>query len=349
MAKNNGNKSSGAVVDRPNNGLVAIPPADTGIQPAQVEQSPIVKMSGGANMAEAGRGILLQQYYKLRKAEPVARDGTDPEGVHDMRVATRRLRAALKVLEETVYNPEQTARLRRQLRGLANALGETRDTDVFLEHLNHYAEQLPQEETVGLEVLREELLRRRVVSRQHMLKVLDNPKTEKLLRKLEKFVTTAGAGVVEPEVEEHEVGATLVRHFAGSAVWRRYEEVLSYETAIKPDTPIEVLHRLRVACKRLRYTLEFFQEALPVTVKTLHKQLIEVQDDLGAMHDHQVAIALSEELLRDHPEDSALRKYEDSRLADIQRLRDDFMTKWQTLAGSNYRKQLASALAGITA
>lgn len=347
MARNNGNKSITVVQDKPKGeAILIIPSQAVEIAPSSPPLPQTVAMTAGASMAEAGRGLLYNQLQKLRKAEPIAREGSDPEGVHDMRVATRRLRAALKVLEETVYDRKQTARYRKELRGLANALGVTRDADVFMEHLNVYTAMLPDVERAGLEPLHRELESRRTQGRKEMLKVLDNARTEKLLRKLEHFAATPGAGVADRETEQDEIAPSLVRHFAGSAIWRRYEEVLAYETAIGPGTPIEVLHRLRVACKRLRYTLEFFQDALPSGVKTAQKQLVEVQDDLGALHDHQVAIELCESLLRSRPDDLPLRTYQSSRTKDIERIRLEFNPHWQTLTGAAYKRQLATALAG---
>ncbi len=348
MARATHSKANGLVLDRP----VVLPtvpePTELPVVP-EVEVQPAhngVEMTAGANMAEAGRGILYHQLSKLRKAEPVAREGSDPEGVHDMRVATRRLRAALQVLGETVYDSKLTGRYRKDLRKLANALGETRDSDVFLEHLNQYIAQLPEADQAGMEPLRQEIESRRTAGRKAMLKLLDNTKTEKLLQKLEHFVNKEGAGLAGKSVDEAEAAPSLVRHFAGSAIWRRYEEVLAYETVMGPQTSVVVLHRLRVACKRLRYTVEFFQDALPTGVKQVHQQLVEAQDELGVLHDHQVAIELSEKLLEDNPGDTVLQTYHDKRQAEMEQIRAQFPAQWQNLISATYRRQLATILAG---
>src|SRR5690349_13813387 len=140
MAHKNGTKPSGAVLDQAVEQATPLAPEQPETAPEEVSEPAheFVEMKAGENMAEAGRGFLHHQLVKLRKAEPVAREGIDPEGVHDMRVATRRLRAALQLLGETVYDTQITGRYRKRLRRLANALGETRDTDVFLEHLKDY-------------------------------------------------------------------------------------------------------------------------------------------------------------------------------------------------------------------
>ena len=57
--------------------------------------------------------------------------------------------------------------------------------------------------------------------------------------------------------DDHRV---LVRHFAASVLLRRYESVLAYEVVV--PAPVDVLHRLRVAIKKLRYAVDFFADVL---------------------------------------------------------------------------------------
>jgi CHAD domain-containing protein len=304
---------------------------------------PSVPMRPGESLAEAGRAVLLKHLEKLRNNEQLTREG-NPDGVHDMRVATRRLRAGLKVLEKTVYDEDRIGKFRRKLRTLANALGDTRDSDVFLEHLERYATTLPSEKLVEIEPLRQAITERRESGLRHILRTLDDKDTAKLLNKLETFLTTPNEGVRRPSKDTNEATPMLVRHFSGSAIWELYEEVLAYETRLPAE--IEVLHRLRVACKRLRYTLEFFEEALPSQTKGLIKQLVVVQDHLGALHDHQVAIERVERLEKQHPDDMSLVDYAALRSNERDQLHSQFETLWLKLSGPDFRRSLASALAG---
>ena len=313
---------------------------------APEEEDQGVPMTLDSSMAEAGRTILADYLHKLEKAEPVAREGSDPEGVHDMRVATRRLRASLELLEETVYDSQETKRYRKQLRGLAQALGNTRDADVFLQNLEEYRSKLSEEDQAGIEPLYHEIKQRQTRSRKAMLKTLDNRKTRKLLKKLKTFVETPESGVVKQPRDPHEVVPFLVKHFVASTVWRRYEEVLAYEAVVSQDTSVAVLHRLRVAAKHMRYTVEYFQDALPATVKTLHKQLVDIQDHLGDLHDDQVAIELCEHLLKANPEDAPLRTYQSIRAAHLEQVRQKFLPEWHSLTNGTYKTRLATALKG---
>ncbi len=362
MARRNGTKASveadvpvGVLVNPASPLETVVPQIEvevSGEEPTQTatfeehhQPDPAVPMTMSADMAEAGRSILVHHLDKMAKAEPVARDGSDPEGVHDLRVATRRLRASLKVLEETCYDPARTRRFRQNLRGLAQALSDTRDSDVLLEHLDHYRAQLGEEDQAGLEPLHRDLLTHQARSRKTMLKSLDSSRTHKLLRKLEHFAGTPGLGVRRHRVSD-EVKPSQVGHFVASTVWRRYEAMLAYETVIHAATPEPVLHRLRVAAKQLRYTLEFFEEALPPTLKTLQKQLVETQDILGTLHDHYVAIELCERLLKGHPDDSPLRAYQSQRATEMESLKTNFLPHWQNLVGNTFKSRLATALKG---
>jgi CHAD domain-containing protein len=292
--------------------------------------------------------VILRNLDKLAEAEPVARDGSDPEGVHDMRVATRRLRAALQVLEDTaVADPALTRRFRRRLRGLANSLGETRDADVFLGNLEQYAEGLPPEEAAGLGPLRQAIAARRARGRKAMLAELDAKATRRLLARIRAWAEK-GAEPVGKDKRGRDDGQmpepVWVRHFAHSAVWRRYEEVLAYETAM-PSPPVPVLHQLRISGKRLRYTLEFFQEGMGPATKDLLKQLITVQDRLGELQDAEVAVLAIDELARKKKGTSALQAYRDFRRDQQEQLVGGFRPEWEALTGAGFRERLGRTLA----
>lgn len=315
---------------------------------AKAEEKDKDAITGATSMVEAGRDYVAAQLKKMREAEPTAREGKDREGVHDMRVATRRLRENLRLLGETVFNPVETDALRKELKKLAATLGEARDTDVFLEHLDTYDAQLPVDQRAGLEPLRKVLHKRYKRSHKALRKLLDDPKLEKLYDNLEKFSKAKKVIADSTDLDNPEVAPSLVRHFAGSFIWRRYEAVLAYDTEIGPETSEETLHRLRISFKRLRYTIEFFEEALSPTIKNLHDQLVQAQDDLGAIHDDFAAnLYLSQTVLDTKKPDEALLKYRDSRDIDSRKMRQDFLQRWKSLSGPKFKKQLATEIANL--
>lgn len=72
----------------------------------------------------------------------------------------------------------------------------------------------------------------------------------------------------------------------------RLEEMYNWESYVDNPFNIRELHDLRIAAKRLRYTLEIFEEVLPEASKSIIKELEQIQDELGALHDSDVMIAL---------------------------------------------------------
>ena len=72
----------------------------------------------------------------------------------------------------------------------------------------------------------------------------------------------------------------------------RLEEMFNWDRYVDNPYNIRELHDLRIAAKRLRYTLEIFEEVLPEASKSIVKELTQIQDELGALHDSDVMIAL---------------------------------------------------------
>ena len=107
-------------------------------------------MTPTADLAEAGRGVLRKHWLKLLKTEDGVRRG-DMEAVHDMRVATRRLRSALRDFMP-LMDKRPSKRVRKELKRLADALGAVRDQDVALvalEALQNEAEDEAIKEGIG--------------------------------------------------------------------------------------------------------------------------------------------------------------------------------------------------------
>ncbi len=299
-----------------------------------------------ADLAEAGRTVLAQHLQKLHTAWPIARAGEDPEGVHQMRVATRRLRAVLAALAETVYDPAEVRKLRRGLRIWATALGEVRDPDVFLAALDSSAAALPAEATAQLAPLRAVLVERRERGRKGMLNLLDSKKTAAFAQRLDAFVLTEGAGVRESTAEEAEQERTLVRHWAGTLLWSHYERVRAYEGGLDAAAFI-TLHHLRIEIKHLRYTLELFRAALGDEAAALHKQLVAAQDHLGEIQDAQVAIDLVDQVLLEHPDATPLQTYRAQRVSERDQLAASASEVVGQIIGLPFRRRLASLISKL--
>jgi triphosphatase len=229
---------------------------------------------------EVAFAILRRHFAAMLAHEPGVRLGEDPEELHDMRVATRRLRAALKLYSDVL--PKRSERYERDLRWVAGALGEVRDLDVHLQRLSEEASANGEvlEEIVAL--LRE----RRVEARRRMLEALDSNRYERLLAS---FSGTLRRGrSPTPTAPVLEAAPDLLRD--------RYKKVRKRANTLREDSPPEHFHELRKKGKRLRYALEPLQEIYGKPAQKMVKLLKEIQDDLGDHQDLIVAAGLMEEL-----------------------------------------------------
>lgn len=303
-------------------------------------------MQADALLAEAGRSILAEHLLHLFDHLPIAREGSDPEGVHQTRVAMRRMRSVLAVLGETVYNPEQVRKLRKGLKALAGVQGPVRDADVFLMAFDEYAADITPEEQAELKPLYEIQHQRRQAGRQAMLKMFDSKNTARFLAELTHFVTTPGEGVLLRQKHEDAVPRQLVRDFASSILWNCYEDVRAYESAMA-DAPATTFHRMRIDVKRLRYNFNLFRLAFGEGFKKWRKILGDVQDHLGDLNDAAVATELLDEVLEAHPNNQALQAYHDSRVAIHDELWHGAPAAIAPLLDITFRKQLASLLAEL--
>ncbi|HEX3269797.1 MAG TPA: CHAD domain-containing protein [Ktedonobacterales bacterium] len=276
---------------------------------------------------------------KYHKREHEARAGDDPEGVHDVRVAVRRLRSALALLESAPgFDADDLKRWRKRLKGLAAALGAVRDLDVQLERLSAYRETHP-ELRDGLQPIWDEMTHERDKARGEMLDALDDDKIRDTLKTLHGFATE------QPE-EDSDDETILVRHFAGGAVWRRYEDVLRHECQL-PTESAPVLHEIRIACKRQRYALEMFAHAFGSHADPLIALLVTVQDCLGAHQDCVVARGYLERSQAEASDQRALAVYDDALATEQIALRAQFRRLWAQLSGKAFRRDFAALIAAL--
>lgn len=299
------------------------------------------------SLGEAGRKVLRMHLARMLHFEAGTRSGKDPEDLHKMRVATRRMRGAWRVFEGA-YRPKVQRRYLRELRTIARALGEVRELDVLLEDLESHIGQLPQPGRAAIEPLRSSWRGEREAARKRLIARLDSKQYREFVDDYLAFTESPGdAEVLTPLGQPN-----LVRHTAGSRILAAYERVRAYETIIT-WADVRTLHALRIEGKRLRYTLEYFAEVLPVTSRSLIAQVTEMQDHLGLMNDADVAATVTRDWLNRYaphlPAGSreAVGLYLDSRDADVERLRRSFRPIWRRITGRSFRRALGIAITQI--
>lgn len=297
------------------------------------------EVAGTVTLADVTREALLKQLRRLDKALPVAQAGEDPEGVHDVRVAVRRMRTMLDVLAGAPGADRRSlTELRRRLRKPARRLGTVRDLDVLLERVAAYTTDHPQH-AADIERFRRVLEARRQRAREKMLDYLGSGALTAILQEVDTFASG------EPQFGQ-DGEQTTVAQFAGGAIWVRYEEVLQFGSAVR-ERDVERLHALRIACKHLRYTLEFFEEELGTGAEVLIEALRRSQDELGSLHDAVVTHDLLEAVIAKHGDSDGLVAYAADLITERERRIDAAKPVWRQLSGSIFRQQLASLIGGL--
>lgn len=296
-------------------------------------------------ISEAGRKILYFHFWRMLSHEAGARKGTDVEELHDMRVAVRRMRAALDLFEP-YFKRKTYARFAARLRRTARVLGRVRDLDVLLAHARTYLETLGPDHTGDLDPLLNHWQRELAQARSSMLAYLDGVKYADWVRDFAHFLTTPGDGVRRRK----EFCPTLVRHLAPELIYARWGQVQAFGPFLPGASPA-TLHALRIACKRLRYTLEFFRGVLGADVETVIDWLIRLQDYLGELHDADVTNTLLGEFLFAAQTDSGqviapgVAAYMACQQRKLQNLIAEFGPLWNEFNQPAVRHALANAVA----
>jgi CHAD domain-containing protein len=236
--------------------------------------------------------IIGRQAFKMWANTEGTLYDLDPEFLHDLRVATRRARFALKIFRDLVGS-EPAKELRKELSWAARSLGRVRDIDVFQQK---FSEQFSRIRTNGQREKADRVIRmiveyyrgrrRRHCEKTNAVLVSDRYRTLlEMLRNLEKDLLRRDDGVPTVEAVPDIVGGALDRMH----VW--------FERTAESLTP-EDLHALRIEFKGLRYTTEFFSDLYIAPMRKAIRSFIQFQDCLGLYQDAQVALESLEEFAR---------------------------------------------------
>lgn len=241
---------------------------------------------------QAARAAMWPQVQRLRAVEPALRNPAAVDELKRYRVATRRLRAALRVFESAL--PKRgVADVRDELAELARSVGRVRDLDVRITGLVGWADG-GGADPADVEPLRSAWTAERTEAATQMTRRLDTRRHARLVGDLVSLVA-APAGDARPKR-----GGEAVRDRTGSSIWTAFERLRSAVTELDTDD-VEAVHDVRILAKRLRYTIEFLAPVLGPDRDWLVARLVELQDLLGAQHDADIACAATRAFLDGGP------------------------------------------------
>lgn len=219
--------------------------------------------------------------------EAGTRLGEDPESLHDMRVAARRMRAAFALFAP--FLPARAGGLRRELGRLGRVLGGVRDLDVQRAELAGWRAAASPQDAAAFDLLESRLVRRREVARRRLLAALDARRYERFLERLSAFLRR-GPG------RRPVAGRSPATEVAPALILESYRKFRKAGAALTPESAPAEFHRVRIRAKRLRYALEFLVPIYGAPARAMIEAMIALQDTLGEHQDAVVAIEHLREL-----------------------------------------------------
>lgn len=251
---------------------------------APVKASPVA-LRADQTPASAFRQIALNCLDHLQQNHPGTIASEDPEYIHQMRVATRRLRAALRLFAP-LLPADLAARLLPPLRELMAVLGHARDLDVLeAEIAAPVMQALPDEPRLA--ALIGVITERRFAARRQAMHFLGSPRYGSLALQVLAALHAAPSAKVGAggTVTDGPLADDTLADFAANRLRRLRRKVLALAANARIDDPAS-LHALRIGIKRLRYALEFFAPlASAKTMRRMLAHLARLQDTLGQIND----------------------------------------------------------------
>jgi CHAD domain-containing protein len=224
------------------------------------------------------QATMRAQLDAIRAHDPGTRLGTDPEDLHKMRTAVRRLRAILRAARP-IFDVERSEALRSELDWLGIALGAVRDLDVLLGFLRVEITTFDPSEGGASRRLLGSLDAERERARTDLLAAMDEPRYFALLDRLEEFIGQV-PGPAEP-ISLADIAAAEFKKLR-KAVERLPEEPSDSD-----------LHTVRIKVKRARYAAELAQPVVGRAAERFIRKARKLQDVLG---EHQDAVVAEERL-----------------------------------------------------
>jgi CHAD domain-containing protein len=241
-----------------------------------------------SSLGDVASAALRRNVKRFIENGVAVRLGDDPGALHDLRVASRRLRAALSDFAPIL--PVSSVRIRHELGQLGGPFGAVRDLDVQIGQLVAWQRSADARDDVIrlIEFLESERAR----ARDTMQATIGSARWERVSRDLERLVAR---GPLRNSPSPGRVALAV----APDLLFASEAKVRKAAVRAEEDPVPATLHRLRIRCKRLRYSLEFFAPIFRGRADDTIEGLIALQDLLGSNQDAVVAVARFQQLALD--------------------------------------------------
>jgi CHAD domain-containing protein len=235
--------------------------------------------------------LALAAKYIRRQAKQLAEqlDGVcraeDIEFVHRARVASRRLRAALRMFRRC-FGRKTVKRWRKQIRRVTSELGDARDIDVQIEFLCGAMHSVHQPACYpGIARLLVQWEHRRGLLQTNVVKAVERLRSSGVLEEMQ---AVAKRALADPKTEAISVPSPIACRETAKHIRRRLKQALRYQDSLCDPQDLQRHHALRIAAKRLRYTLEIAKPVYDQQLEPIVEAVKKVQTLLGDVHDCDV-------------------------------------------------------------
>ena len=289
---------------------------------------------------EAARKIMLFHFHDMVAHENGTKVGEDIEELHDMRVATRRLRSAFRLFRKPLSR-KLLEPFREDLRWLGRTLGVVRDLDVGMAYMSAVQSEATGDEAEVIRTVLEQMGAEWEAAREPLLVSLDSDRYRRFKEGFREFLLSPWLFARSPGY------GTAMEGFVPALMSKRLKRVRSYRGLIDQATS-EDLHALRIDCKRLRYAAEFVRHCYPRSLQGWIDEVVEVQTALGEIHDRDVRVPALREMADKHGDSASLtagfERLIAHELSKRQDYLDSFLKAWPRISSKTFRKQLQNIL-----
>ena len=229
-------------------------------------------------------GPRLEEMCLLRKA---ALDFRDPEGVHDMRVASRRVRSALRDFAPHLRKTKIAAST-KHLKEIADKLGVVRDYDVAIIALEKLQKKANPEISSGLQGIIDDQKAKLDPARKELVQALNYKKLSQLERSFRHAIVDS---IVSQAATKQPASGTTVKSgpsykmYARSTLLKRLKDLEALSPSLYKPQKVKPLHEMRIAAKCLRYAIELFAACWGDQLGVFSRQVAQMQSSLGELHD----------------------------------------------------------------
>src|SRR5580765_2369012 len=211
------------------------------LRPIEAERFGTTEIDPAMPIGAVALAVLRRHFSMMLAKEPGTRLGDDIEELHDMRVATRRLRAALSLFADALPSGADAAR--EEIGWVGQSLGAVRDLDVQIVQLDTWRNALDEADRDALTALRSLLHEQRDAARADMLEMLDS-------RRYAAFVSRFGRTLRARHLARSGPASRPARALAPDLIESRFRSVRKAAARIGPASPAADYHRLRIRGKR---------------------------------------------------------------------------------------------------